>query len=471
MIVAAHNIIGVIDIGKTNAKFAVVDGQLRKELAVRTMPNTVLNSGPYPHFDIEGIWDFIKRSIKELNLEYKIEAISITTHGACAALVAGNGNLALPVLDYEHDGPEKLAEGYASVRPDFSSSFSPLLPVGLNLGAQLYWQQKTFPDEFERTRWIMSYPQYWGYRLSGVAAAEITSIGCHTDMWDFRSDEYSSLVKTCGWVEKMPPMCRANEVLGSILPSLEKEFRLDGDIPVYCGIHDSNASLLPHLLEREAPFSVVSTGTWVIVCSPGGDLTKLDETRDCLANIDVFGHSVPSARFMGGREFSSLLGNEISEPAASDVKRVLHDEIMLFPSVESGTGPFAHEVQQWSHSKDSLSAEILYVVVSFYLAMVTAECLELSDGHGDIIVEGPFARNIHYLMMLSSATKTRVCANATSATGTSIGAAALVMMGDEGSQQRDHDAGTFLFCDKDEYQEYAKKWRFKNSHRNAIHPL
>jgi len=34
---------------------------------------------------------------------------------------------------------------------------------------------------------------------------------------------------------------------------------------VFCGVHDSNASLLPHLGSRQAPFTIVSTGTWVIL--------------------------------------------------------------------------------------------------------------------------------------------------------------------------------------------------------------
>jgi len=100
--VAADTVIGVIDIGKTNAKFALVDAQSRVELAIRTIPNVVLNTDPYPHFDVDRIWNFIKLSIKELNQEHPIQAICTTTHGACAALVDENGNLALPILDYEH---------------------------------------------------------------------------------------------------------------------------------------------------------------------------------------------------------------------------------------------------------------------------------------------------------------------------------------------------------------------------------
>ncbi len=60
---------------------------------------------------------------------------------------------------------------------------SPTLPMGLNLGAQIHWQARRFPDAFAKTRHILMYPQYWAFRLTGVAASEATSLGCHTDLW------------------------------------------------------------------------------------------------------------------------------------------------------------------------------------------------------------------------------------------------------------------------------------------------
>ena len=163
-------IVGVVDIGKSNAKFAVVDLASRSEIAVRKTPNTVLTNGPYPHYDVDGLWAFLMDSIKELNREHPLEALSVTTHGASAALIGEDGELTLPVLDYEFAGPDALAAAYDAARPPFSESFTPRLPAGLNLGAQLFWQARLFPEAFGRTKWILPYPQYWSFLLSGVAA-------------------------------------------------------------------------------------------------------------------------------------------------------------------------------------------------------------------------------------------------------------------------------------------------------------
>jgi sugar (pentulose or hexulose) kinase len=423
--VTCHTV-GVIDIGKSNAKVAVVDLDSRTEIAVRKRQNSVLRDGKYPHFDISGIMDFVLGSLRELNAEHPLDAISVTTHGASAALIDADGELALPVLDYEFAGPDELRAEYDRARPDFAESYTPRLPGGLNVGAQLFWQAHAFPAEFARTRWILTYPQYWSYRLTGVAAAEITSLGCHTDLWDFTTNLYSSLVMKQGWLDKFPEVRPASDVLGVTLPAITAALGLRRPLPVYSGIHDSNASLLPHLLERDPPFGLVSTGTWVVVASPGGDIDHLDPARDCLANIDALGRPVPSARFMGGREFEMLTTPR--EPSAEAIERVLGERIALTPSVVQGSGPFPARHAQWSKPRERLSDDEVYVATSFYLAMMTAECLRLTGAENHTVVEGPFAGNALYLRMLAAATGRPVEPVKRSATGTSIGAALLARM-------------------------------------------
>jgi len=419
-------IVGVIDIGKSNAKVAVVDLDSRTEIAVRKRQNTVLRDGKYPHFDIDGLWDFALSALRELNMAFPFDAISVTTHGASAALIDADGELSLPVLDYEFAGPDQFWDEYNRARPDFSESFTPRLPGGLNVGAQLFWQARAFPAEFARTRWILTYPQYWSFRLTGVAAEEITSLGCHTDLWDFTTSLYSSLVMKQGWLDKFAEVRPASDVLGVTRPEVTAALGLKRPLPVYSGIHDSNASLLPHILERDPPFGLVSTGTWVIIASPGGDIDNLDLKRDCLANIDALGRPVPSARFMGGREFEMLTTPQ--EPSAETIERVLREAILLTPSVVQGSGPFPGREAQWSRPRETLGDDEVYVVTSFYLAMMTAECLRLTGAENHTVVEGPFAGNALYLRMLAAATGRPVEPIKRSATGTSIGAALLARM-------------------------------------------
>ncbi|MBZ9883813.1 FGGY-family carbohydrate kinase [Mesorhizobium sp. CA10] len=416
-------IVAVIDIGKTNAKVALVDLVTLSEIGLRRFANAPVRQAPYPHHDVEALWAFILNSLADLNRERRIDAISITTHGATGALVDGSGELVLPVLDYEFDGPDQLAADYDAVRPPFGETGTPRLPIGLNLGAQFFWQQKRFPADFAMAAAMLMYPQYWALRLTGVAANEVSSLGCHTDLWNPWTSDYSSLVDRMGWRRLMAPVRPAKDRLGPILPELARRTGLDPQTPVFCGLHDSNASLLPHLLSEAPPFSVVSTGTWVVSMAVGGRKVELDPARDTLVNVNALGDPVPSGRFMGGREFSLLTEGQSQEWSEDDVAAVLARQVLLLPATQRGSGPFPHRGAQWVNA-ENLSAGQRFATISFYLALTTATCLELIGGDGATTVEGPFARNLLFIRMLAAATERPVIASETS-TGTSIGAALL----------------------------------------------
>jgi sugar (pentulose or hexulose) kinase len=417
----------VIDIGKTNAKVVLVEAATLAEIEVRTTPNRVLPAPPYPHADAESLWRFILASIRELHARHGVGALVTTTHACAAALLDADGRLVLPILDYEHDGPDALADDYAALRPDFAETGSPPLPAGLNLGAQLHWQARSFPAAFARCTAILTYPQYWAFRLAGVPSIEVTSLGSHSDLCNPHARSFSSLVTTLGLAARLPPLRRADDRLGPVTPEVAAATGLDPATPVFCGIHDSNASLLPHLVGRQPPFAVVSTGTWVIAMAIGGRPVTLDPRRDTLINADAFGNPVPSARFMGGREWSRLTEGRAPEAPPADADAVLARNVMLFPAVEAGSGPFAGRAHAWSVPESEISDGERAVASSWYLALMTGVCLEMIGADGPTLVEGPLAANRHFAEMLAAILPGGVAMVGGSATGTSAGAALLAL--------------------------------------------
>ncbi|KWV56949.1 carbohydrate kinase [Rhizobium altiplani] len=418
--------IAVLDIGKTNGKVVVLDSATGAEIAVARTPNTVLKGGLYPHYDIDRLWSFTLDALRSFAREPGFDAISITTHGASAALLDRAGNLAMPVLDYEHEYPEDISDAYARLRPPFEETFSPHQTMGLNIGAQLHYQKTAFPDDFAKVATILTYPQYWTARLTGITSNEVTSLGCHTDLWNPRDARYSSLVDTLGIRDLMAPIRSAFDPLGPVLPDIAEVIGLTREIPVYCGIHDSNASLLPHLLDRPAPFAVVSTGTWVINFGVGGDLDHLDPKRDTLANVDAYGRAVPSSRFMGGREYETIsgeIGQVDKEKVASAVEQAITKRLMLLANVAPGSGPFPGKSARWVNAQ-GVTPEERYAALCLYLAMMNQACLDLIGARGPVIVEGPFALNDTYLTLLAALTNREVIA-VPGSTGTSQGAALL----------------------------------------------
>ncbi|WP_434734388.1 FGGY-family carbohydrate kinase (plasmid) [Rhizobium sp. YTUHZ044] len=424
MTTSSYRRIAVLDIGKTNAKVVVLDSGTGAEIAVLKRPNIMIKTGLYPHYDIEALWSFALDALKGLARDPGFDAISITTHGAAAALLDRDGALAMPVIDYEHEYPEDIRDAYTRLRPSFEETFSPRLAMGLNVGAQLHYQKTAFPEEFAQVATIVTYAQYWAARLTGVATNELTSLGCHTDLWNPKTSSYSSLVDRLGIRGLMAPIRSAFDALGPVLPDIADDIGIS--VPVYCGIHDSNASLLPHLVHRQAPFAVVSTGTWVISFGVGGDLDHLDPKRDALANVDAYGRAVPSSRFMGGREFDILsaeIGPVDEKAAQAAIGAVIDKGIMLLANIASGSGPFPGKASRWIGAEDA-SREERFAASCLYLALMTDACLGLISAKGPVIVEGPFALNGTYLKLLAALTGRDVIALPGS-TGTSQGAALL----------------------------------------------
>ena len=443
--------IAVIDIGKTNAKVVLIDAHTKSQLAARSTPNTVRQDGPYPHADVERLWAFMLESLSALQIEHGVDGISITTHGATAALMAGE-QLALPVLDYEFAGPQETAAAYGAVRPGFAESLSPALPNGLNIGAQLFWQRAQFPAAFARVTQILTYPQYWAWRLSGVMASEVTSLGCHSDLWAPEQADFSSLVTQQGWRDLFPEVRPAASVLGPIKSEIVSLTGLRAETPVTCGIHDSNASLLPHLGAHEEPFTILSTGTWAIAMTVGGDTTHLDPVRDSLANVDAHGRPVPTARFMGGRELDMLAPGAVT-PSLADIAAVITRDVQALPSFMAGVGPFPSHVGCWTGDETALSPGERTAAVSLYLALVTQTCLSLCGLGRQIIIEGPLARNALFAAALARLTGVPVQTSG-DATGTSLGASMLF-----GGAAGSVSATQVTALDHAGFDDYAARWR------------
>src|SRR5215472_5152376 len=234
--------VAVLDVGKTHAKLTLITRDGRS-----VGHSTRANGAPTEHgkryLDAEAIDAWIVASLRGLARNANVVAIVPVAHGAAAALVEDD-RLVLPVLDYETQVPSEIACAYRSIRDPFARTLSPPLANGLNLGQQLFWQEELDAAGRSSRARILLWPQYWAWRLSGVAASEVTSLGCHSDLWFPYEGRFSDLARARGWDKRLPARRRADEVLGKIRPSLAASTGLSPECEVLCGLHDSNASLV-----------------------------------------------------------------------------------------------------------------------------------------------------------------------------------------------------------------------------------
>jgi sugar (pentulose or hexulose) kinase len=413
--------VAVLDIGKTNVKLALFapDGALLWE---RLTPNRVVPGPPYPHADVDAIWAFLIEALRDASAAHRIGAIVPTTH-ACAGAFVDDVGLVLPVLDYEFAGVEEIEPLYAPLRPPYSETLSPQLPVGLNQGRQIAWQKQKFPEAFAGAKHYLIYPQYWSWRLTGVAASEVTMLGCHSDLWAPIKGRPSSLAAKLDLPRLTPPFRRAWDRLGPVKPEVAALTGLDPDTGVLCGVHDSNASLLPHLASRKPPCTIVSTGTWVILMAVGLGVDGLNAADDMLANVDVEGRPIACARFMGGREYSEIVGAVKGGADAAGLARVIPLGTMALPSFAPQGGPFASRKGQ---IRGEVAQDDRPALATLYVALMSDLTLtRLGADAGDLIVEGGFATNFAYCGLLAALRPSQRVFTGGDAAGTARGAALL----------------------------------------------
>ena len=393
----------VLDIGKTHVKLQLVN-EAGYVCNTWSRVNSPINNAPYPHADITGVWQWLMTTLRACAQANQITALIVTTHGATAALVnaatsnsASDDGLVLPVLDYEFTGVNDCDMVYRKVRPDFTETLSPALPAGLNLGRQLFWLQQSFPTKFSHATHIRMYPQYWAWRLTGVVAGEVTSLGCHTDLWSPRTNCYSSLVEKCQWQALMPPLKSAWQELGHVSRDVVAQTGLSPGCLVYVGLHDSNASYLRYLINNSAStesFTVISSGTWTILMCAHAQLTTLNSTSDMLANCDIYGAPVVCARFMGGREYAVIcerLGGDLCAPVtAMEIQRALDNQWMVTPDFSDGNGPYGGLTPHIHCPNPAPSAG---AIATLYCALMIDQRLTDLQATGPIYIEGAFLKN------------------------------------------------------------------------------
>jgi sugar (pentulose or hexulose) kinase len=409
----SDDLIAVLDVGKTLAKLSL--WRRNGELVARdTHANTRLETGAYAALDAEGVEAWIAATLSDFARKGRVGAIVPVGHGAAAAVVK-DGRLVAPPMDYEQPIPAEDRQAYDAERDAFAETGSPALPLGLNLGAQLHYLERVHPGLLDGAQ-ILPWPQYWAWRLCGVAASEVTSLGCHTDLWRPKAGRPSELARRRGWAERLAPLARADQALGPITAEWARRTGLPADAQVYCGLHDSNAALLAargfqEIADHEA--TVLSTGTWFVAMrSPADgaqiDLSALSEARDCLINVDAYGRAIPSARFMGGREIEVLTGVDArridikpDQPLlVAAVADVVATGARVLPTFAPGVGPFPTQPGRWIDMPSEPVAR--RAAVSLYAALVADVSLDLIGAKERILVEGRFAEAQVFVRALAS---------------------------------------------------------------------
>jgi L-fuculokinase len=302
--------IAILDVGKTNKKLFLFDEMYNIVWEDSCMLSETTDEDGDPCEDLDRLNAWILEALMESKKAGNIEirAINFSAYGASFVHIGPYGEPVTPLYSYLKPYPEKIKKQfYGQYGGELTFSMITASPVlgNLNSGMQLYRLKMEKPKQFTRIEYSLHLPQYLGWLLTGKACSEITSIGCHTNLWNFSQDGYHEWVYREGVYDKLPPMQSSD----SVYPV---SFHLNQQIPAQLlpdclsgiGLHDSSAAMIPYLESFQEPFILISTGTWCISMNPfnADPLTIAELQNDCLCYMTFRGRPMKSSRLFAGYE-------------------------------------------------------------------------------------------------------------------------------------------------------------------------
>ncbi len=407
---SAIPVIAIFDVGKTNKKLFLFDESYRivYEKSARFIETT--DEDGFPCENIESLRLSVFDSLSEVFRlkQFDIKAVNFSAYGASLVYVGEAGNPVCPLYNYLKPYPPEISKAfYAKYGGEEQFSLETASPVlgNLNSGLQLYRLKKEKPEVFKQIKYALHLPQYMSFLLSGKPYSDITSIGCHTGLWDFKDDRYHNWVGEEKLLAKFAPIEPADKVFEPLFPG--------NSYKIGVGLHDSSAALVPYLVNFSEPFVLISTGTWCISLNPFNQepLTAGELKDDCLCYLQYEGKPVKASRVFSGFEHEQQVKriakhfnsdiikfrNMIFDPGVADSLRLKDD--LSRPSVVQKESVFAS--RDLDLFKDDTEAYHQLMIDLVHLQVNSTNLVLKGTNVKRIFVDGGFSKNNIYMNLLA----------------------------------------------------------------------
>jgi sugar (pentulose or hexulose) kinase len=426
-------VIAIFDIGKTNKKLFLFDERYNIVYERSAQFAEITDEEGDACENLEEVEQFLFESLHAIfdDKNFDIRAINCSAYGASFVYIDDEGKPLTPLYNYLKQYPEALKkrfyEAYGGEEKFSRDTASPVLG-SLNSGMQLYRIKEERPELFARMKYALHLPQYIVYCLTKKALSEITSIGSHTNLWNFATNSYHEWVYKEGVINKFPPIVDTTTVTTEKFKG--KEYIMG------TGLHDSSAALIPYLLNFRDPFVLISTGTWCISLNPFNThpLTSEELKNDCLCYLQYKGSPVKASRLFAGHEHEEQV-KKIAAFFHQD--RVYFDKIAfdsgmiqqlkkkLPIGLQSGdlinTSVFAHrDLNSFSSSTEAYHQLMLDIIAAQY---ASTQLVLRQTSVKKMYVDGGFSRNAVYMNLLASVFPDMKVFAASMANATAVGTA------------------------------------------------
>jgi len=427
-------VIAVIDVGKTNKKLLLFDEDYNIVFERSARIVEIVDEDGDPCEDLKNLHLFVFDSLSQVfnTKKFDLKALNFSAYGASLVNINDKGNAVTPLYNYLKSYPEhlknKFYQTYGGEEKFSSQTASPVLG-SLNSGMQLYRLKHEKPELFRQIKYALHLPQYLSYLICNKTFSDITSIGCHTNLWDFRKNEYHEWV----YKESIEPLLAPIVPYDLVTPAVF----MGNHFYAGAGLHDSSAALIPYLANFQEPFVLLSTGTWCISLNPFNDspLTIEELQCDCLCYLQYQGKPVKASRLFAGQEHeeqTKRIAAFFDQDPAKYSSVEFHPEIVpVLQKKVAGIKWTAKKLIEESLfatrdlSQFSNDIEAYHQLVIDMMERQVASTLLVLKGSDikRIFVDGGFSRNLVYMNLLASAFPGIEIFAASIAQATALGAA------------------------------------------------
>ena len=429
---APVSVIAIFDIGKTNKKLFLFDEQYNIVYEESKQFEEIKDEDGFACEDVDTLTKWIKEVFAKAlsNKNFQIKAVNFSAYGASFVHLNKDGKVTAPLYNYlkpySSSLQKKFYDAYGGESLVAKQTASPVLG-NLNSGMQLYRLKYEKPDLFSKIKHALHLPQYVSYILSNTLNTDITSVGCHTNLWDFQKNDYHKWVKEEGLLEKFAPLKDCREIVGYV-----------NEIPVGAGLHDSSAALIPYLSSFSEPFILLSTGTWCISLNPFNYsmLSDYELHNDCLCYLSYLGKPVKASRLFAGYEHEQQI-KKLAEyfhvqpdqykeiqPDHNFIKKIrIGESVSIHSQKGAMTGQSRFGSRNMSDFKDYAQAYHQLIADIMEQQIKSTNFVFKNTTVKKIFVDGGFSRNPIFMNLLANAYPLLEIYAAEMAEATSLGAA------------------------------------------------
>ena len=397
-------VIAIFDIGKTNKKLFLFNEDYEIVYEKPVQLSETLDEDADPCEDVNQLSGWIKKSLKEILIQdkFEIKAINFSAYGASLVYINAEGEVIAPLYNYLKKYPSSLSEKFYSIYGGEDKicmeTASPMLG-SLNSGLQLYRLKQEKSSTFNLVRFALHLPQFISYLVTGQAFSEITSIGCHTMLWDFSKKDYHEWVIREELMYILPPTISSSTAVSCTWESY--------DFIAGIGLHDSSSALIPYLVSYREPFVLISTGTWSISLNPFNQspLTIEELKQDCLCNLSFEGKPVKTARLFAGYEHDQQVKrlNEHFHQSSGYYKQIDFNPVIAAKLRRGLPGSPPIEERDLTVFEDYETAYHQLMLELIARQQQSTQLVLNGTSVKRVFVDGGFSQNTVYMHLLASA--------------------------------------------------------------------